>query len=256
MLGWMLAAGLTIPAQAITAQNVDAFLAEQVAGLQADVGRNDNGLTLTSATLEGRTLTMQWSQADTLTPGLMDMIEQSRLASCDDEDAQALMGLGVVERNVYVDPHGLRFQFDFSAQTCEGERMHTSRRWRTASITPRSAVAVDTASVAADDPRRRFLLLLVSGRPAEPDEAFRKGVYLADCDARTVSRQSVAIYDEYSQSIDEDDAPLAAEPAGPTGPMEAALKGVCSNNWADATERDLEGFLALAMRTLQRTTGE
>lgn len=252
VLEWMLAAGLAVQAQAITGQNVDAYLAEKVAAMQADVGRDDFGLTLQSATLQGRTITVQWRQADELTAGMMDMIEQTRLAACDDADVQALLALGVVERNINLDSNGLRFQFDLSARACEGDRLHTSDRWRTASISRRAAVAVDAASVAADGPRRRFLAALVSAKPLEPDEAFRKGVYLADCETRTFARQSVVLYDEDAQPLDEDDSPLAAEPAGSSSPMEAALKGVCSDVWSDPSERDLKAFLALADETLER----
>ena len=254
MLGWMLAAGLAVQAQAITAQNVDAFLAEQVAGLQANVGRDDNGLTLTAATLQGRTITMQWLQANELTPGTMDMIEQMRLASCDEEDVQALLGLGVVERNVYVDPDGLRFQFDLSTRTCDGERMHTSDRWRTVLVTPRGAAAVDLSTVTGDGPRRHFLMALVR-QSSDPDEAFRKVLYAADCEAWTAGRRSDAIYDQDSQLVGENLEPLAPTQAKPGSPVHASMKAVCRGEWPDTTERDLAGFLAQAMKALEPPAG-
>lgn len=246
MLGWMLAAGLAVQAQAITAQSVDAFLAEQVAGLQADVGRNDNGLTLESATLQGRTITMQWRLGNALTPGYMDMIEEMRLASCDEADAQSLLGLGVVERNAYVDPDGQRFQFDFSARTCGGERRHTSDRWRTVLVASRGAAAVDMATVAADGAGRRFLMVLVRSS-GDTDEAFRKILYYADCEAWTAGRRSDAVYDENGQLIDENLDPLEPTPARPGSPVHASLEAVCRGNWRDTTERDFEGFLEQAM---------
>ena len=251
MLGWMLVAGLAMPAQAITAQTIDAFLAEQAAGLQAAVGQDDNGLTLASATLQGRTITMQWRLADELTPDTMDMIEQMRLAACDGEDARALLGLGFVERNAYVDPEGQRFQFDLSARTCDGERMHTSDRLRTVLVTPRGAAAVDTSTVTADGSRRLFMMVLVT-RSGQEDEAFRKILYAADCEAWTAGRRSQAIYDETSQVLDQDLDPVPAAPVQAGSPLHASLAALCRGEWRDATERDLAGFLGQAMTVLER----
>ena len=233
---------------ALTAANIEEFLASQVAQTQASLPEADaEGNVLTGVSLSGRTVTHEWETRNL--PGTADIarLDRAMLMGCEDEVILAATRLGVRLRHEYAKDDGRRRVLELNAASCGGLRLSSSPHWRVIQSTDRRLQAVDLRSVVEEGDTLTFEM--VDARPPvadAPDEAFRIYGYRLDCLQSSSNVQYIEAFDRAGQSLDFSDTPGPERAISAGTVMEAIHGEICDDLSEDEDDRTLDALLRAA----------